>query len=412
MPKVLTPSILLILFANVFLADFSFAQTSTVPEKGIRDRFPTTAAITNARLVIEPGKVVENGSLLIENGIIQAVGEIDVPAHAQKIDLDGKVVYPALIEPRHEIEVSPKQSSSSHWNKNVRPEWSAANDWKNDENTNKSMRQAGFAIGLVVPKNGVIKGSSVAVSLGDGNSADSIIRQEVAQHIRLTSSRSRDNYPGSPMGAVALARQTFYDANWYSQAWRAFNAGGNGPRPEANDALEKLSSALAKDELFVFDALDEQYALRANRFAVEFGLNRVVLNGSGREYQRLDAIAEPGYTIIVPVNFPKPPNVATPEAARDASLSELMHWRLAPENPARLRDAGVNIVLTSHGLEDKSDFRKQLRTAVERGLDADDALRACTIGPAKLLGIEAKACLLYTSPSPRDQRGSRMPSSA
>ena len=386
MPKVQTLLVQLFCFACVV-----HAQTSTVPEHGIRDRFPTTVAITGARIVREPGQVVEGGSMLIEDGIIKAIGTIEVPAHARQVDLTGKTVYPALIEPYHEIEVAPKRSSASHWNKQVHPEWSIASDWTSDQNVNKSMRDAGFAIGLLVPKAGVLKGSSIAVSFGDRPSAESIVREEVAHHIRLTCSRSREDYPGSPMGAVALARQTFYDAEWYAKAWRTFRAGGNVARPETNDALKTLARALANDELFVFDALDEQYALRANRFAVEFGLNRIALRGSGREYQRLDAIVEPRHTIILPIDFPKPPNVATPEAARNASLAELMHWHFAPENPARLRDAGANIVFTSHGLKNKADFLTRLRTATERGLDAEDALYGCTMGPAKLLGIESQA---------------------
>ena len=135
---------------------------------------------------------------------------------------------------------------------------------------------------------------------------------------------------------------------------------------------------------------DEQYALRANRFAVEFALPRVALRGSGREYQLLDAIAETAYPIILPVDFPKPPNVATPEAAQDATLSELMHWHLAPENPVRLRDAGVTIAFTTAGVDDKQKFREHIRTAVERGLSLDDALAASTTVPAKLFGLEDK----------------------
>ncbi len=51
--------------------------------------------------------------------------------------------------------------------------------------------------------------------------------------------------------------------------------------------------------------------------------------------------------MIVPLNFPRPPNVATPEAAMNVSLERLMHWDLAPENPARLAAAGVKIAFTS-----------------------------------------------------------------
>ncbi len=380
-----------ICFLLILLSGVTAAQTSTVPESGVRDRFPSLVALTGARVVTSAGQSTVNATILIEDGVILAVGDIEIPQEARRVELEGKVVYPAFVEPYHEQSVSPKRTSASHWNDNVHPEWSTANDWSGNDNgkDSENLRKAGFAVCLLAPNGGVLKGSSVAVSLGSKSPADSIMAENVAQHIRLTSSRSRDKYPGSPMGAVALARQTFYDAEWYKQAWRAFRNSA-APRPETNAALAALGKAVDDEAVFVFDAIDEQYALRANRFAVEFGLNRVVLRGSGREYQRLDAICDAGHTIIVPLNFPKPPNVATPEATRDASLGELMHWRLAPENAARLRAAGADIVLTSHLLKNKGNFREQVIKAVQRGLDPDDALHACTLGPAKLLGIDGK----------------------
>ena len=62
--------------------------------------------------------------------------------------------------------------------------------------------------------------------------------------------------------------------------------------------------------------------------------------------------------MIVPLNFPKPPNVTTPEAAMNVSLTEMMHWDLAPENPARLAKAGVRIAFTTQGLRDRDEFLK------------------------------------------------------
>ena len=276
-------------------------------------------------------------------------------------------------------------------NENVRPERDAGSGWPSSESKNDDLLDAGFALQLIAPRRGILKGTSSIVTTS-GRLPSSIVATHVAQHLRLTSPPGGDrrHYPNSPMGAVALARQTFYDAVWYADAWSAYRQRKGVPRPETNLALATLAEAIEEDALFVFDAPDEQYALRANRFAVEFGLNRMVLRGSGREYQRLDAVADTQRPIIVPVNFPKPPNVATPEAANDAALSELMHWHLAPENPSRLNEAGVTIALTTHGLEKKADFRNRVRRAVERGWNADDALKACTIAPARLLGIDAQ----------------------
>ncbi len=127
--------------------------------------------------------------------------------------------------------------------------------------------------------------------------------------------------------------------------------------------------------------------LRSDRFAKEFNL-KLILRSSGHEYRRLDAIVGTQRPVIVPLDFPKPPEVATPEAALDVSLERLMHWDLAPENPGRLATAGVTILLTGHGLEKRSDFWPALRKAIRRGLDQNAALTALTVAPANAFGLK------------------------
>src|SRR6185369_4696994 len=139
----------------------------------------------------------------------------------------------------------------------------------------------------------------------------------------------------------------------------------------------------------IMDAANEQFFLRADRFAREFGL-QAIIHGSGREYRRLDEIAATRRAVILPVNFPQPPSVATVEESLDASLADLMHWDLAPENPGRLDAAGIKIALTSHGLRDQATFLAAVRRAVERGLNAESALKALTTTPASLLGMSER----------------------
>ena len=71
----------------------------------------------------------------------------------------------------------------------------------------------------------------------------------------------------------------------------------------------------------------------------------------------------------------------------DAELEELMHWEMAPQNPARLDRAGVPFVLTSQGLSDPAELIPQIRKAIQRGLDPIRALEALTTKPADLLGV-------------------------
>ncbi len=237
-------------------------------------------------------------------------------------------------------------------------------------------------------REGIIKGQSALVLTSDGDISESMLDDSVALHIRLTNPRGRrSGYPTSPMGAVALARQACYDAQWYKAALSAVRADPLLPRPDANVAMETLGRYLDAGGLVIADAPNELFVDRADRFAREFTL-KLAIRGSGSEYRRLDEVRKTQRAVIVPLDFPKPPEVASPEDSISVSLERLMHWHLAPENPGHLAEAGVKISLTTDGLEKRGDFLGQLRKAMKRGLSRDHALRALTMNPAELLGVD------------------------
>jgi imidazolonepropionase-like amidohydrolase len=367
------------------------APPSTAPVEGLRQNTPAVHALTNVRIVPEPGRVIDKGTIVVRDGVIEAVGaDVKPPADARVWDLAGKTVYAGLIDAysEHNITANPRTQGSPHWNPQVTPQFEVADHYSVAESLNEKLRGQGITVRLVAPGTRIIKGQSAVVTTGSTDTTRAILKRGVAQHFRLTVARggNRDDYPNSPMGAVALARQTMLDADWYTKAWAAWRGNSELTRPERNDALEALAACLAKEQPAIVDAANEQYALRADRFAREFGL-QAILRGSGREYRRLDEIKATGRPVIVPVNFPQPPAVGTLEEAHDLTLEQLMHWDHAPENPSRLVGAGVMIALTSHGLRDQATFLASVRRAVERGLTPDAALRALTTTPASLLGI-------------------------
>jgi N-acetylglucosamine-6-phosphate deacetylase len=252
----------------------------------------------------------------------------------------------------------------------------------------KALRKQGIVAQLIAPAAGVIRGTSAVVSTGDGEPNQTLLAADVAQHLHLTvSRRGRETYPGSPMGAVALARQAIYDAQWCRDARIAVEADATLPLPEHNDALAALQPVLNGAQPVVVKTSNEQFVLRADQFAAEFGLSLIVV-GNGREYRRMAEIAATKRPIILPLAFPKAPNVSTPETAQDATLESLMHWDIAPENPARVDSAGISFAFTTERLESKADFLKSLRKAVSRGLSPKSALKALTTTPAALFGLD------------------------
>jgi imidazolonepropionase-like amidohydrolase len=366
------------------------APPGTAPPNGLREKAPSTHAFIKAKVFLSPDRIVENATLVIREGVVVSV-EADglAPAGAKVHEMNGQSIYPGFIDAYSTTSIPKPNSSSKHSNELITPEAEVADSFRSDDKLHDKLRKQGVVARLVAPESGIIKGSSVLVSTIDADTAESILVRSVAQHVRLgvPSGRGRSDYPNSPMGGVAIARQSFLDADWFGRSQTSDKHSQLPLGPQPNDGLASLYQSLQSRRLFIFDATHELHFIRADNFAREFSLNAVI-RGSGQEYQQLDFIRRANRTVIVPVNFPKPPIVENPEAALEASLEDLIHWELAPENASRLVAAGVPIALTSYGLTNTEDFLDKVRTAVERGLESREALRALTTTPAKLFGVE------------------------
>ncbi len=108
------------------------------------------------------------------------------------------------------------------------------------------------------------------------------------------------------------------------------------------------------------------------------------------EFRRLDAIAAAKTPILVPLNYPKRPSVASIADAEAIELRDLMTWEQAPTNAHRLAGAGVTIAFTTAKLRDRNQFRENLRSAIRHGLSEDAALAALTTTPAQILGVSSQ----------------------
>jgi N-acetylglucosamine-6-phosphate deacetylase len=382
------PLRILVLLVGLQLS-WSARAADTSPTKGLRQNTPEAYALVGAKVIAAPGREIESGTIVIRDGKIAAVASGEaVPPGVRRVDLSGRWIYPAFIESYTDQAVTADLPGPAYWNQHIVPQRTVASSLAPDDALNSEFRSQGFGARLVAPREGIIKGQSALVLTSDGDISESMLDDSVALHIRLTNPRARrSGYPTSPMGAVALARQASYDAEWYKAALAAVRADPLLPRPDANLAMETLARYLDAGGLVIADAPNELFVDRADRFAREFTLKLAIL-GSGNEYRRLDEVRKTQRAVIVPLDFPKPPDVASPEDAISVSLERLMHWHLAPENPGRLAEAGVKISLTTDGLEKRGDFFAQLRKAIKRGLSRDHALRALTVNPAELLGID------------------------
>ncbi|HCA83824.1 MAG TPA: amidohydrolase, partial [Flavobacteriales bacterium] len=213
-------------------------------------------------------------------------------------------------------------------------------------------------------------------TLSDKRENESVLITDAAQHFSFRKGNSNQAYPSSLMGSIALLTQTYYDAKWYAAQKQL---------KEENLSLQALNRWHNLPQ--IFDANDKYNVLRADKIGDQFGV-QYVFKTNGKEYQRLNEIKSSKGTLIVPLNFPDPYDVEDTYDAMNVSLEDMKHWELAPYNPSLLHKSQIRFVLTSSDLKEKKQFLPNLRKAVRYGLPEAEALKALTVYPAQLLGVD------------------------
>ncbi|MBT3676913.1 MAG: amidohydrolase family protein [Candidatus Marinimicrobia bacterium] len=368
----------------LLLCAFSVLSAQVGPAKELHRNPPRAWALTNATIHKSPGKTIENGTVILRDGIITSVGSnVKIPKQATILDMDGKHIYAGFIESWLNVETVKKDTSlQANWNSNMRAYLKGADLFHPKEKALKELRGLGFTTAHVAPKGGIFQGSSGLVQLGN---TPKVLSNNVAQVIEYAAGGwGAKEYPTSLLGAIAFIRQGFLDADWYNKSQRILTKYPDGNEPiQADRSLAELSIAKMNKQPFVFRTGNELYIDRSSNIADEFELNLWIM-GNGYEYRRIEKM--PASFMIVPLNFPAKPEVADPQNALQYSTEQLKHWDMAPDNAAKLADAGFQFALTSAELKNKKEFRKNLSRAVNRGLDETAALAALTTNPAKEFG--------------------------
>jgi imidazolonepropionase-like amidohydrolase len=365
----------------------------------LRQPLPDVHAIVGVRVVTAPGEAVEAATIVVRDGVIEAVGDdVEPPADATIVEFERGddqpplTVYPGLIDAYFEIggddesEEGEETAAVPGRHPLVRPDHTVeAATWPVEQVA--AHRRAGFTTALLAPATGLFRGRSLLANLGDGGLSANLLDDDVAQHAHLRERHPDGRYPQSLMGAVALFRQTLMDARWQARARGAWTDNPGQARPEWLPGMDALAPVLAGDQPLVFTARDALDSLRILDL-VDDDID-LVLVGHGEEYKRL-ADFDRKVPHILPLDLPGAPDVESDDD-RDVSLEALRHWQRAPENPMRLIENEFPVLFTAHGQSNPADLFGNVATAVERGLDADTALAALTTAPAEWLGIDDRA---------------------
>ncbi len=359
-------------------------------------------AITNARIEIGNGQVIERGTVVVQGGKIVSVGTAASPQDADQFDAAGLTVYPGFVDGYTSRGVSlpsgggnvgtaPEtrtQAPPSMWEgnrKGIRASVVAGDNWKISDFAD--YYKQGLLAGLVATGSGLIRGTA---SICEYRKADAVLVHNAAMEISTRSAGggsggTSQGYPGSLLGAIALCRQVLADAQTYGQRK---NLGGN---PTKDEAYEALQAALMGTQPTVMEADSDREVARSLNIADEFGLRAIVKGGRDASASG-EKLKGKGVAVLLRIDYTDAPDRepkkddpdATPKAVLEDRYAE---WQKRLGNPKRLADAGVKFAFTSDGgLID--DYLGNVRRVISiGGLSREAALRAMTSDAAAILGV-------------------------
>jgi imidazolonepropionase-like amidohydrolase len=390
----------------VAIAALSIVSTFLFPGASAQRSAIDTYAITNARIVTVSGSTIDRGTIVIRNGLMEAAGaNVSAPPDARIIDGTGLTVYPGLIDSYTNLalpEASPSPSAgggggffaaaprpvggpNSTQPPGLQPEVMVEEIIRPGGNEIESSRNVGITAALTLPRTGIWMGQSALINLAGDTPQQMIVRSPVAMHVGFTPLRG--TYPGSLMGVFAALRQMMLDAQRYRDSMQVYDRAPRGMRrPEVDRSLAALVPIIEGRMPVVMLANSEREISRALDLAAEFKL-RLIIAG-GRESDRLtERLVKQNVPVLLSLNLPKRTTAAIPEA--DPEPLRVLRERVeAQQTAGKLAKAGVRFAFESGSLANMTDLLANAARTIENGLSATDALRAFTIWPAQILGVE------------------------
>jgi imidazolonepropionase-like amidohydrolase len=366
----------------------------------------TTYAITGAKIFTLAGEPIDNGTLLIRDGKIAAVGAgVTVPAGAQIIDAKGLQVYPGLFDAVTQIglrEIGAVSATVDATETGLfNPDVVAAEAVLPSSQHIPVTRAAGITEVLAVPASGgfdsgssqnVLGGQASAIHLAGWTISDMLIKKSVAMVLSwprietetfdpTTFSRKPKPYNEAKQ---EYDKQVSELTDWIDRARHyALAMGHGGPADYQRDLKLEALVPVTRGELPLLVFADRAREIRA---AVDFCDKqklKMILAGGSEAYKVKDLLRSKNIPVILRPMLTLPLEEDDPY---DRLLSQ----------PAELKSVGVKIAFASFDNSFARRLGQQAANAVAYGLPYDAALKAVTLDPAQMLGLADQIGTLET----------------
>lgn len=402
---------------KIIIAVFILAAVAAAPvfagPAGTADARPIL--ITNAVLIPVAGDRIEQGQILIRDSKIAALGtNVAAPADAEVIDAEGRFVYPGFIDAYTHfglVEISAVRATVDvrelgKENPELKAVWGI-----NPSSVHfGTSRINGTTAALVAPSGGTFPGQAALIRMDGWTVAEMTLRETAASLINFPMTprpaggegggQARESAVDVASKLVDKIREYLKEVRHYLTLKKAAAADPGLKAPALNPKYEALAPVLDGDWPVIISVEKDKDIELAIKFAKEEKL-RAVLRGCAQGFKVASKIKESGIPVILDTLYAGP---VDPEDGYDAPF----------RNPAELVKAGICVCFSSGG-DPASGMNLPYHAgrAVAYGLDHEEAIKALTINPAKIFGLEDRlgsleagkdADLFITTGDPLDAR--------
>nr|WP_207753451.1 amidohydrolase [Sporosalibacterium faouarense] len=330
------------------------------------------------------GEVIENGSILIENGKIKEIGkDIVAPLDVEIIDAEGKTVMPGFIDAHchlgmWESGIGFEGDDGNEAVDPVTPHLRAIDGINPMDITFKEAQQGGVTCACTGPGSANVIGGQFAAIKTYGDRIDNmIVKAPLAMKVAFGENPKRvyngqKKSPTTRIATAAILRETLYKAKEYNEKLE-LSKDDESKKPKFDMKLEAMAMVIRKEIPLKAHAHRADDIFTALRIANEFGLD-MTLDHCTEGHLIADYLAKEGKSAIVGPTF------------GHRSKFELQNTSF--ETPNALNKAGVKIAITTDSPVIPLQYLPMCAgLAAKAGLDEMEALKAITINAAEIAGI-------------------------
>lgn len=332
-------------------------------------------AIINGKILTMEKEDFEIGSILLnDEGKIEAVGIFDLPENCEIIDAKGKYVLPGFVDAHTHLgiyeEIYPEGDDTNEMSEPVTPQLRAVDGINiHDIGFNDALK-GGVTTVMIAPGSANVVGGTVCIMKTAGKSFNSRLLKDSAGMKVAFGENPKDVYgsdnkmPYTRMGIAALLRETLVGGQNYSKDKEA----------EKDLGKDEINRVLRNKMPLRAHAHRADDILTALRIAQEFNLKIIIEHGT-EAHLTIEELKERDVPVCMGPLLISRAKVELKEKSF--------------KNPGLLQRSGIKVALITDHPETPIDYAVlNAILSVKEGMDPKEALKALTINPAEIMGIE------------------------